>query len=104
MVYTTHRQSALPHIGCYEAINSSILCISGCKPLHLVLVNASEHQDSNGREDNEDDDGRQNDNSQCGHTVAGKLFSCEGTETFTMYDFPYQGTILCIFRTQNKAF
>lgn len=67
------------------------------------MVDASEHQDSNSREDNEDDDGRQDDDSQCGHTVAGNLFSCEGTETFTMYDFPYQDAISCILRTQNKA-
>lgn len=52
------------------------------------MVDASEHQDSDSREDNEDDDGRHDDNSQCGHAVAGKLFSYEGRETFTMCDFP----------------
>lgn len=66
------------------------------------MVDASEHQDSDSREDNEDDDGRHDDNSQCGHAVAGKLFSYEGRETFTMCDFPWDYQVI-IFRTQYKA-
>lgn len=42
------------------------------------MVDASKHQDGDSREDEEDDDGRHNDNSQCGHAVIWQLVSCEG--------------------------
>lgn len=73
MICSTHRQSAFPHIRGYKSINCSIFSISGCEPLHLVVVNASEHEDSHGREEDENNDGGHNGKTQCGHAVAGQL-------------------------------
>lgn len=65
------------------------------------MMDASEHQDSNSRKDNEDDDGRHDDDNQCGHTVAGKFFSWGGgRENFS--NICFQVMILDIFGTQNK--
>lgn len=65
-------------------------------------MDPSEHQDSNHRKDDEDNDGCHDDDSQCGHTVAGQLISCVGRKTFIMCDFSsdYQVFMLDIFRTQ----
>lgn len=50
-------------------------------------MDASEHQDGDGREDDEDDDGCHDDDSQCGHAVVRHLVSCVRGETFTTCDF-----------------
>lgn len=63
MASATHRQSALPHVRSYEAVNSSIFSLSWGQPLHLVVVDPSEHQDGNSREEDEDNDGRHDDDS-----------------------------------------
>lgn len=39
------------------------------------MMDASEDQDGSGRENNEDNDGRHDDDNQRGHAVAGELFS-----------------------------
>lgn len=51
------------------------------------MVDASEHQDGDGRDDDENNDERHDDDHQHGHTVVGKLFSCVKTETFPFMTF-----------------
>lgn len=79
---STHRQSAFPHIRGYKSINRSIFSISGCEPFHLVAVNASEHEDSHGREEDENNDGRHNGQYQCSHVVAGQLIYKNQTKNY----------------------
>lgn len=52
-------------------------------------MDASEHQDSDSREDDEDDDWSHNDDGQCGHTVVGQLISCEGEKNLKRVTFPH---------------
>ena len=64
------------------------------------MVDASKHQDSNSREDDEDDDRCHDDNSQCGHTVAWQLVSCEGKESLQCVNVlsVSKGLLLSAFR------
>lgn len=70
----TYGQGAVAHVRGYQAVDGPVLRVPRGEPLHLVAVDASEHQDGDGGDDNEHDDGHHHHQQQHGHTVAGELF------------------------------
>lgn len=64
------------------------------------MMDASEQQDGGSGENNEDNDGRQDDDNQRGHAVAGKLFSWGQKSNFGNEGFNV--TILDLYRGKPR--
>lgn len=79
--HETHRQRALAHIRSNEPVDGSVFCIPCRQSLHLIAMDASEHEDGHSGEEDEGNDWYYNNCNQGGHAIGGKPIICKERET-----------------------